>query len=369
MSNKIKEIDLQNFQGWVRGRIPLGGFNVIVGQSSSGKTSIFRALRWLLYGEWDDTYPNDKSRPTACAITLDNGTRILRLRDGNTNQAAIITPTETVKYKSFGAVIPGIRSHLNLEPIEIGNSSVNLNFSLQDDPIFMVNESRPNKAQWIGRLYGAHVLNEMLRDMAKDKKSIDAKKKDKEIEIDKLNLEIAGYTNLEEQEQTVKEIEGMIERYDNLSKCHSELLVLDTYRDQLNKDLWASNIDINNIKTDILKLSKLIDLNNTVSEIASLRNQVEKYGIIDTDYLLELKNDINELSELRLASLEMDDISRDKIAIKSEVTKIKKAITGHRKKIEAHIIKDGICPVCGGDASACTDRVVDNIKRIATHGI
>jgi exonuclease SbcC len=369
MSNKIKIISIQNFQSHKRTDIPLEGFNVIVGQSSSGKTSIFRALRWLFYGEWDETYPNDKSKPTAVAITLDSGTRILRIRDGNSNQAAIISNGETVKYKSFGSIIPGLRSHLNLEEIEVGNSKINLNFSMQDDPVFMINEPRPNKAQWIGRLYGAHILNEMLRDMAKDKKAIDSKRKDKESEIDKLTVEVSGFKNLEEQENTIKEVSSMIDRLDSLSGLNSELMVLDTYRDQLKKDSWADSLDTESIKMDILKLSKLAELRESISDISRMRKDIERYGSVDPEYLASLRNDINEISELKILYNDYKYISFEIDKVKQESIKTKKSITLFKNKIEKNIIKDGICPVCGGDASNCKDKVVDNIKRIAINGI
>ena len=125
---KITAIDIQNFQAHKRTRIPLTGFTMLVGLSSAGKTSCMRALQFFFYGEWDQTYPNDPEKATAVAIELEDGTKVIRLRKGAVNSAAIIRNNETTKFKSFGAVIPGIFNLVNVRPIDIGNKEVNLNF-------------------------------------------------------------------------------------------------------------------------------------------------------------------------------------------------------------------------------------------------
>ena len=49
---KIKKLDLINFQSHKFTSLELAdGLNVIVGPSDNGKTSILRAIRWVLFNE------------------------------------------------------------------------------------------------------------------------------------------------------------------------------------------------------------------------------------------------------------------------------------------------------------------------------
>ncbi|WP_035425703.1 AAA family ATPase, partial [Halalkalibacterium ligniniphilum] len=50
--NTINTVRLENFQSHLDTSIDFStGLNVIVGQSDSGKTSILRAIRWVLYNQ------------------------------------------------------------------------------------------------------------------------------------------------------------------------------------------------------------------------------------------------------------------------------------------------------------------------------
>ena len=366
MSPKLKYIDLQNFQSYKRARIPLTDMTFLIGKSSSGKTAVFRAALFLLYGEWDTQFPHDPTQATAVAFEFENGTRVLRIRkEDGTNQAAIIRNGETVKYKSFGTIIPGIESLINVHPIKIGAKAVNINFSLQDDPAFMVLEPRPAKAQWIGRLYGAHIITQMMREMAKDKKQANSKCEDAEERLGRIEQELASYATIEEQEVILGEAKALLDSYTFLKQCQQEANTLEVITDSFNRDKWVAKADTKGLKADIDQYLVLGLLKQECDWFKTNKAELKKsLGCLNVD-VTSLRKTVEDLAILRELAKEDLVLRIQTVHQGSYALEISHKLTAARALLEKELISNDKCPVCNIPlAGLDRDQIMSNVAKL-----
>lgn len=345
----IRSIEIQNFQSHARTRLDLDDFNIIVGLSGSGKTSVMRALMWLLYGDWDPEYPADKSKTTAVAIGLYDGTKILRSRHHDENRAAIILPGQAPKkFRNFGSIIPGIYDLINVRPIESNKKKIIINFALQDEPMFLLSSfyTKPDRAQWIGRLYGAHVVNMMIRILAKDKLSADADVRGLDNELHGLQDRVAAFSGLDARERALHESEAIFEALEGLHKARENLddvrgkeSVIDSGRRILDADLVA-------IRHDVEMLRKMIGLRDDYNDFAESARKVKESSYIlkiDLDGIRESASLCESMQNIRdeyisaLKDLEASQVSLEHINSDHSL---------ESAEFKAKIFKGGSCPLC-----------------------
>jgi hypothetical protein len=345
----------------------VGDFTVLMGLSSAGKTTVLRALQFLFYGEWDATYPLDDKEATAVAIELETGTRVIRMRKGNTNSAAISTVTPegrtVTKYKSFGAVIPGLFNLLNVKPIDIGSKSINLNFSMQDDPIFMVSESRPVKAQWLGRLYGAHVVNEMLKMMAKDKTTADGKRKNSEARLGKYRAELKQYDNLAEHEAAVQECKDLMAQVKLVKNVIDAREMLRQEKAAIDGDAWVLKADVKSVKEDLRVLASLKVLADKRAEVVEDRAFIADYSCLLKTDLAKMRRGVQMVADLDRIANRLKVIGTAKAELAMQDSEIATEIESRRGDLEA-ALKDGHCPTCGQSIAGMeTKTILNNLQK------
>lgn len=297
----IKTIEIKNFQSHVHTTIELSEFTALVGKSSSGKTSIMRSLLWVFYGDWDDTFPYNPEEPTAVSIELDSGVKIIRMRLHDENKAAILQPgQDPLKYKDFGYIIPGVFDFINVRPIQSGKQKINLNFSTQDEPLFMLSEafSKPARAQWLGRLYGAHVVNGMLRLMSKDKKDSEAGAKALETEETGLKTRLEAFKGLEGQEGMLDAAEGFLSDLEAIAVLKDDALAFRARADAFRAKRWVLAVDTAAMRKDVDDLVAARSIRISFDEaIRSAKILKERRPLLNTD-LRAMRTDIDVLARM-----------------------------------------------------------------------
>jgi hypothetical protein len=321
-------------------------------------------LQWILYGDWDDTYPRDPAVATAGAITFENGTRVLRIRKDSQNQAAIIRDGDTTKFKSFGAIIPGLTSLINVQPINIGTKEVNLNFSLQDDPTFMLSEARPTKAQWIGRLYGAHIINQMLREMAKDKKNTDGKRKEAEDRLEGLEKELKAYAMVAEQEAILVQARACLDSYNYLEQCNNDKARVDALRGAYDRDKWVMRADTKAIRGDLATLASLQLVKESYDSFVKAKIVVKKgLKFLKVD-AKDLREKVNLLQDLRKIQDDLEHAvvvkDQQKVAWNTTCSELKVI----RTYLNGAIMSGNSCPVCDAPLKQDRDHILSNIAKL-----
>lgn len=369
----IRKITLKNFQAHKNLTLDLDEFTALVGPSSAGKSAVLRAMAWLFYGEWDKTYPNDLELDTAVAIQLDNGTIWGRFRKGARNWAMCRKPGEKpLTYQDFGEFVPGLLEELNLRPIKLNNDKVNLNFSMQDDPIFMVHESKPAKAQWIGRLYGAHILNQMLRLMSKDKRAIESEKRTAEEEAERLQSELAKYAGLEEQAAAIGRVGELLDRLQALLDCQERMAVILQDREAIKKGAWMFTVDTDGTRQEIARLELLRAVQEARTSIVREELTLEQFSHLTGADTASIRADITALAattakmtEYYGLSKELEDVGVALARAERNLAEAGPRAEALRGAIKEALFAEGRCPLCQSKPKKLDmDAVTTNLKTL-----
>lgn len=349
----IRKIDIRNFQVHKKLTFELDMFTLLVGPSSAGKTTALRGLAWLFYGDWDQTFPNDPELDTSVAIQLENGDIWARFRKGKSNRAIYRKPGEKpLVYQDFGDIVPGLLEAVNVRPIKLGTGKVNLNFSMQDDPIFMVHDSKPAKAQWIGRLYGAHIINSALRLMAKDKRALEAEKKASEDEEARLRAELLNYEGLEEQSAALDKVDLLLIKLMELNNCQSFMTAIMQDHEAIKNGARILDADTDGIKIDLARLEMFrvaqdIRLSVQREEWALAQSKV---GRIDTAALRAEVDSLQaakaKLEEYRQVEDAFEEVTHSRHAITNRMEAILPQLDALRASMKDYLFAEGRCPLC-----------------------
>ena len=212
----ISQIELTGFQGHKHSVLDLHeGFNVIIGRSDAGKTSILRAVRLAM-----DNRPLGLSGwvhrgqiALSVKLALDDGSverRVaFRMVKGMLKDA-----TENV-YVVDGQVLaaPGtdvpilVRERLNLHPI---------NIQRQHDGPFLVGETGGAVARYINEVVNLEVMDSSMANIASTKRENDQKIRVAEGQLARLNAELEQFPDLESAEAFIISLEEVSARLDRL---------------------------------------------------------------------------------------------------------------------------------------------------------
>ena len=107
------------------------------------------------------------------------------------------------------------------------------------------------------RLLELACLNQMLRLMAKDKRSIEADKKAAEDEEGRLRTELVKYVGLEEQAAELERASGLIKELAELNDCQAQLTAILQDREAIKRGSHFLDADTDGLKIDLARLADL----------------------------------------------------------------------------------------------------------------
>ena len=184
---KVKSIDIVNFQSHENTHIDFNdGLNIIIGESNNGKTSILRAMDWVIDNQplGTDFIMTGKNY-CKVRITYDNDTFIERyrtLKDTGYYRVGVINNGQETyqEYKGFTNNVPVEVMNVHQMPkISITKSiETHLNKISQLERPFLITENTNEKAAAIGRITGTNIVDVAIKnvgsDIASDKKHLKA---------------------------------------------------------------------------------------------------------------------------------------------------------------------------------------------------
>ena len=203
------ELSLQGHQHSVLNLHP--GFNVIIGKSDAGKSSILRGIRLVM-----DNRPLGLSgwvhhglSALSVKLTLDDGTverraafRMVKgvLKDATEN--AYIVDGQVLA--AFGADVPIlVRERLNLHPI---------NIQRQHDGPFLVGETGGAVARYINEVVNLEAMDSSMANIASKKRENDQAIRVADAQVARLEDELKAFPDLESAEAYITTLEGMAAR-------------------------------------------------------------------------------------------------------------------------------------------------------------
>ncbi len=323
---KVKSIDIENFQSHENTHIDFNtGLNVIIGESNNGKTSILRAMDWVVDNQplGTDFIMTGKNY-CKVRITYDNDNFIERyrtLKDTGYYHVGFIDSSgqETyIEYKGFTNNVPieVMNAHQMPKVSITKNIETHLNKLSQLERPFLITENTNEKAAAIGRITGTNVIDvaikEVTSDIATDKKVLknniktksDLEAKKNLIDINKLEVLKAFYgsalikiTNLEAFNSTTLTLKQSQENYDkNIIQCKK---IIDEY-----EVVVKNKTQIDEAEELIINISSMINLLNSYkqcnSSIKDLKAKIKIYNktIKQKDTILNCDNVILKIQTL-----------------------------------------------------------------------
>lgn len=322
----IEKVILKNFQSHKYTEVNFNkGLNVILGNSDSGKTSILRGIKWVLYNLPDgDSFITQGEKECAVKVIFNNKVAVTRIKSSSKNQYILSKPgEEDMVFSGFGRnVVPlEIVEATGMKQVSIDRrKDAIINISEQLDGPFLLNETSSVRAGAIGRLTGVNILDDALKNTVSDnnllqrdyKKALEEKNKveeeiikfeylkDKKILFEKLigiqtalgeknsylnnlkSLKVSYDSIKDEKENLSKELE----RYKNLEKLENSYLKIENKIVKYN--------EFNNLKT---QLSNNLREQKAHKEVLDLLVNVEKADKLESDLYTKVKA-LNELIEV-----------------------------------------------------------------------
>lgn len=172
----IERLDVQDFQTHKKTSIEFSPyFNVIVGSTRSGKSSIVRALDFLLYNNWYEDYLRiGSTSPSVITAKLSNGKVVIRTKSDRTNKVDVLTGENKERFEAFGLTLPTeVVGAFGVFPVDIGTKDpITANIANQDDPLFLLYVTGTERTKILSRLSGLHWLDYALKALNIDRRGI-----------------------------------------------------------------------------------------------------------------------------------------------------------------------------------------------------
>lgn len=303
----IQSIQINNFQSHKYSVMELHkGVNVIIGPSDSGKTTILRALRWLVWNRPSgDAFRSDWGGETLVTVQLQNykvdpvPALITRKKDKNLNSYFL---DNSMEFKALGTNVP--------EEISKILCINEINFQQQLDRPFLLDSSPGEVALHFNKIAHLDVIDLGIQNVQRWLRSIEQDITSKESQLKDLQEESKKYLGLDKLDGWLVGLEVM----------ESKKQVLKKGKEDLNKLI----IEDFKITRDMKEYDKLLEMEIPVNKVLKL--------IEEKDTLVETKDHlIGFIGQIDAAGDELEEVKKEQIKL--------------QKKFEAKF--PDICPLCG----------------------
>ncbi len=272
----ITEVALKNFQSHKNTVLKFDNkLNIIVGPSDSGKTSVLRGIKWVLYNEpLGDYFMRDGEDSCSVTISLNNGVRVERYRDKSKNQYNIYNGEEKETYEGFGSGVPlEVSQAIGIDKLELDQKeSRSINLAEQLEGPFLISEKPSVKASSIGRLVGANIIDDALKESLKDNRNLNIKLNALSADNQTLEEELKSYDYLEKLSRSIEKLDLIYIKIEEKQKLRARLEDLEKANRE-NVDLKNKNLETLDKLKSIEKLeSEMKDLELKIYRTSNLQN-------------------------------------------------------------------------------------------------
>lgn len=270
----IDQITIKNFQSHKESRLKFDrGVNVIIGSSNSGKTSILRALNWVVNNKPSgDSFRRHGEKSVSCEVVVD-GKLVTRTK----SEYTISSDEGSLSYRTFGQGVPeDVEKLFNLSFLNVQN---------QMDAPFLLSDSAGEVGRKLNEIVELDIINSSLSRINKQIRTLK--------------------TRLSYDEQRMATHLVDLKQYDYLGDLSRRIILLKQL--QKEKDSAEKELDelekVNTQYTEILSqlegANRLIAMERKISEL--LRNR-------ETN--TEIKQDMESLLECRAVKREIKKAER-----------------------------------------------------------
>jgi len=348
----LEKLKIQNFQSHKNTELNLhSGINAITGSSDVGKSSITRAIYWVLTnrptGTAFQSYWADKDG-TEVELQFD-GISVKRIRSKTKNSYQL----GKTKFDVVKTDVPEeVSRFLNLSDVNIQN---------QHDKYFLLQDSAGEVAKKLNSVANLEIIDFALKEVNSDISQNSGKINDTEVDIYELKDKLNGYRHLDGIEKLLNELTTKIQEQETIkiTLCDLQDLIIGieaVEEDLQNLDLWLKiEVDMQPI---LDSLNEFISTQTTIESLQKLSQSIERIEqeIDQISEYVKCEPEIEELlrliSEYRMVSQEIKAINKlcfeIAIVVKS-IEQLDGTISDATNDAIAIISENKLCPLCGNE--------------------
>ena len=339
---KIKSVDIHNFQSHKDTHIDFADFTAIVGPTDSGKSAIIRAIKWCLYNEMNDNnFIRLGCDEVSVKVSFDNGNSVTRSRKSGKNIYLLQSNNESMELTAFGSgPVKEVMDFHKMREVFLFGQDVKMNLHEQHSQPFFLTETPSKKAALLGSLAKTDLIDKAINilsgDIRVEKKALrEAKLSLKEVQrklyeykdIPQKELELQKALSLSSEAKakqaissdlSVKQeqIKGKMERQKNCEKQASREKEVLEQKEKLfeisKKQGSLYELDVANV--NIYSASLKVRINK---KIYSQKDSVSRVDILLSE-IAEREKKLNELfqrSESIRKLIRLIETNKDKVSI------------------------------------------------------
>jgi exonuclease SbcC len=342
----IESVTLKNILSHIKTTVNFDSkMNIIVGEGNSGKSTILKAIRWVVEDapKGDILLRTGKSS-MGVSLSLSNGFTIQKLKTKGKGSKYIIYDTKTKnkinEFEKFKQLPMEISTVTQMPIVQLTPSYKKcLNISSQFDGPFLLSLSSNEKAAAIGRLIGIEPVDRSIKNikLQNDNKKKEVKRLDTEIKEDKEILK-NDFLFLDKTKEYIKEHFLQIKELEEKELKYNELNDLLTKKIRLKKkyeEYKKASKSIPNLNFSSKLLDKLKDLNNNKIELEKLINKRNKVN----ESLKTLEKELKSIPNLNQVSKELKQLITCSHKYEKVLELIKKKEKLNAKKFDLALLK------------------------------
>lgn len=268
---QITKIKLHNFQSHVDTEIDLTkNFNVIIGESNQGKTSLLRAIRWVAENKPSrSSVARHGTNDTYVELTLKNGTIIKRYCAGRENGYKVYHPDGTMSEGNTRMVttVQDIMGWCNMHVGE--HEELSINVLKQGESWYMIGDTvtSTDRARILGAINNTDGADATIKEIEKENGHINDAIKYEHVEIANLAAEIE---TAEKQKALLHRIQALIKSAILVEKIKTYLQLKANY-DEATKQLDDINASFNEAEL----ARQISHINSSIEQLKYINSRVE----------------------------------------------------------------------------------------------
>lgn len=350
----INKLILKNFESHKSSHFDFSPkVNFITGASDQGKSSVRRALSWVVNNRPSgNDFVKDGENHTSVMLQIDRS-RIMRelrkTKKGNTKDSIYKVNRET--YEAIRSSVP--------ERVNAVCNMSDVNIQSQFEPFFLLSSTPGNVAKAFNNIMGLDIVSDILKNansiVNKAKLDIEVSKQQKSIIEQKLEI----FPNLDMIEKTIKVIQNkndIIEQNQKLINKTERLI--DQY--QATQQFMIKHQKLIKAEKEVIKLQKLLDQKSELQEkVTSTKTDIRfflknKRSIKEASHLLKAESDLDTLRKMLLKRKEISD-KKDVLKrtlflynkAKDKAQKAQNQVNDAENNLKNFKIAHPLCPTCG----------------------
>jgi len=369
----IDTIRVENFQSHVDSTIklaPSGKVTAIRGATRNGKTAIFRAFRWIAYNipprQHNDGFIRADSRARV-TVTMVDGRQVIREKGKSVNRYIVRSADgKEQKFEGFGISVPlEVQEILDVRPVTIGDTKLNLNLAEQLDTPFLGSKSMSSftRAKVLGKLAGTEEVDFAAAQIKTDLYRRRAEEKTLIAQIKRQEENLAKYDYLENLGVTIGQVQELLlkvradqERRDKLSSLNQNIK-------SVSLAITGTETTITEISDFLLKAEPLlsiveteIELHGKFSGLAARYKEINS-KIAEQDKILESTSRIRDAEIL----LEVNEIGVSDLSKMSQILVAYESVSsGLKRAVEAITITGQV-----DEALALVDKATGDFQLVS----